>query len=153
MYSREFLQSLPDKKKQEEIDVMIKSFKQSLYQTAEGGQTSYFFDMTNMTNTKNITSDAKQMRHMQTFAVMNSPGFSPIPQTTMTNEEIVEELYWKAHQKGLFNEMRDEVCRLNKEYPKMSTIERVELGYMEIKRKYWDEQTGQAIPRTVTSNS
>ena len=49
----------------------------------------------------------------------------------MTNEEIVEELYWKAHQKGLFNEMRDEVCRLNREYPKMSTIERVELGYMD----------------------
>lgn len=71
----------------------------------------------------------------------------------MTNEEIVEELYWKAHQKGLINELRDEVGRLNKEYPNMSSIERVELGYMEIKRKYWDEQTRQAIPRTVTSNS
>lgn len=71
----------------------------------------------------------------------------------MTNEEIVEELYWKAHQKGLFNEMRDEVSRLNKEYPKMSSIERVELGYMEIKRKYWNEQIGQTIPRTTTSNS
>jgi|LakMenEpi03Aug12_release.lakeMendotaPanAssembly.Ray.scaffolds.fasta_scaffold1173328_2 hypothetical protein len=71
----------------------------------------------------------------------------------MTNEEIVEELYWKAHQKGLINELRDEVGRLNKEYPNMSSIERVELGYMEIKRKYWNEQIGQTIPRTTTSNS
>jgi hypothetical protein len=54
----------------------------------------------------------------------------------MTNEEIVEELYWKAHQKGLINELREEVGRLNKDYPSMSSIERVELGYMEIKRKY-----------------
>jgi hypothetical protein len=71
----------------------------------------------------------------------------------MTNEEIVEELYWKAHQKGLINELREEVGRLNKDYPSMSSIERVELGYMEIKRKYWNEQIGQTIPRTTTSNS
>jgi hypothetical protein len=71
----------------------------------------------------------------------------------MTNEEIVEELYWKAHQKGLINELREEVGRLNKDYPSMSSIERVELGYMEIKRKYWNEQIGQTIPRTATSNS
>jgi len=69
--------------------MMINSFKQTLYQTAEGGQTSYFFDMTNMTNTRKVTSDPKQMRHMQTYAVMNSQGFNHIPQTTMSNEEIV----------------------------------------------------------------
>lgn len=71
----------------------------------------------------------------------------------MTNEEIVEELYWKAHQKGLINELRDEVGRLNKEYPNMTSIERVELGYMEIKRKYWNEENRQTISRTVTNNS
>ncbi len=71
----------------------------------------------------------------------------------MTNEEIVEELYWKAHEKGLFNEMREEVERLNKEYPTMSTVERVELGYMEIKRKYWDEQTRQTVSRPIAVNS
>jgi hypothetical protein len=70
----------------------------------------------------------------------------------MTNEEIVEELYWKAHEKGLFSEMREEVERLNKEYPTMSAVERVELGYMEIKRKYWDEQTRQTVSRPITVN-
>lgn len=70
----------------------------------------------------------------------------------MTNEEIVEELYWKAHEKGLFSEMREEVGRLNKEYPTMSAVERVELAYMEIKRKYWDEQTRQTVSRPIAVN-
>ncbi len=71
----------------------------------------------------------------------------------MTNEEIVEELYWKAHEKGLFSEMREEVGRINNEYPTMSTVERVELAYMETKRKYWDEQTRQTISRPTAVNS
>jgi len=78
-YSREFLQSLPDKKKQQEIDMMINTFKQFLQQAAENGQTSYFFDMTNM---RKVTPDPTLKHIVQTKAALNS-------QTTMANEEIV----------------------------------------------------------------
>lgn len=78
-YSREFLQSLPDKKKQQEIDMMINTFKQFLQQAAENGQTSYFFDMTNM---RKVTPDPTLKHVVQTKAAINS-------QTTMANEEIV----------------------------------------------------------------
>jgi hypothetical protein len=77
-YSREFLQSLPDKKKQQEIDVMINTFKQFLQQAAENGQTSYFFDMTNM---RKVTPDPT-LKHMRANVAIHS-------QTSMTNEEIV----------------------------------------------------------------
>jgi hypothetical protein len=79
VYSREFLQSLPEKKKQAEVDGMIKGFWQSMYLTAENGQTSYFFDMTNM---RKVTPDPTQRQALQTKAAMNS-------QTTMTNDEIL----------------------------------------------------------------
>ena len=32
----------------------------------------------------------------------------------MTNEELIEELYHKAHAKGFFNELQDKVKELNK---------------------------------------
>jgi len=78
-YSREFLQSLPEKMKQAEVDGMIKGFWQSMYLTAENGQTSYFFDMTNM---RKVTPDPTRRIPVQTMALMNS-------QTTMTNDEIL----------------------------------------------------------------
>jgi hypothetical protein len=77
-YSREFLQSLPDKKKQQEVDAMIRGFWQSMYVTAENGQTSYFFDMSTM---RKITPEPASSRVVQA-----RPSNS---QTTMTNEEIV----------------------------------------------------------------
>ena len=80
-YSREFLQGLPDKKKQEEIDAMIRGFWQFLHQAAENGHTSYFFDMTNM---RRVTPDPTQKYVIQ--AQTRSAMYS---QTTMTNEEIV----------------------------------------------------------------
>lgn len=79
-YSREFLQGLPEQKKQQEIDNIVQNFWQSLYQSAESGQSTYFFDMTNMRRV--MPSDPTQNRQIQTKAAMNS-------QTTMTNEEIV----------------------------------------------------------------
>uniref|UniRef100_A0A6C0AP28 Uncharacterized protein n=1 Tax=viral metagenome TaxID=1070528 RepID=A0A6C0AP28_9ZZZZ len=78
-YSREFLQSLPDKKKQQEVDAMIKGFWQSMHVTAENGQTSYFFDMTTM---RKVAPEPASNRVLQTKSTLNS-------QTTMTNEEIV----------------------------------------------------------------
>ena len=78
-YSREFLQSLPDKRKQAEVDAMIKGFWQTMYLTAENGQTSYFFDMTTM---RKITPEPTLKHVVQGRAAINS-------QTTMTNEEIV----------------------------------------------------------------
>jgi hypothetical protein len=47
-YSREYLQSLPDKKNQAEIERLINIFKANLEEAAANGYTSYFFDMTSM---------------------------------------------------------------------------------------------------------
>ena len=77
-YSREFLQSLPEKKKQLEIKAMISSFSQILLQAAENGQTSYFFDMSNI---RRISPSDIGKRHA-------GGQYNPIPATTMTNEEI-----------------------------------------------------------------
>ena len=33
----------------------------------------------------------------------------------MTNEELIEELYHKAHKKGFFNELHDKVLELKKQ--------------------------------------
>lgn len=82
-YSREFLQGLPDKRKQAEVDAMIKGFWQTMYLTAENGQTSYFFDMTTM---RKITPEPTLKHVVQARAAINSQINS---QTTMTNEEIV----------------------------------------------------------------
>ena len=78
MYSREYLQSLPEKKKQQEIDAIVQNFWQYLYQSAEGGQTSYFFDMTNM---RKVSSP--ELTQKQVITKFGSQS------TTMTNEEIV----------------------------------------------------------------
>lgn len=79
-YSREFLQSIPEKKKQQEFDAMVQNFWNALYQVAESGQTLYFFDMTNIR--KVSSPDLTQRNVIQTARSINT-------QTTMTNEEIV----------------------------------------------------------------
>lgn len=81
-YSRKFLQEFPEKKKQSEIDAMILSFIRHLYKAAEDGETSYFFDMTNMINIVPDTSQTVGKRKLQT-------AITHINQTTMTNVEIV----------------------------------------------------------------
>jgi hypothetical protein len=81
VYSRAFLQSLPEKKKQAEVDDMIKGFWPNMYPTAENGLTSYFFDMTNM---RYIAPDPfpALRKAAPTKSAMNL-------QTTMTNDEIL----------------------------------------------------------------
>jgi hypothetical protein len=44
MYSREFLQNIPDQRKQATIDQIVQSFIQSLQDIASSGKTSYFYE-------------------------------------------------------------------------------------------------------------
>jgi hypothetical protein len=39
----------------------------------------------------------------------------------MTNEELIEELYHKAHQKGFFNQLQQKVDEINKQNPNEPT--------------------------------
>ena len=64
---------------------MVQGFYQSLYLTAENGQTSYFFDMTNM---RKVTPDPAQNHIVKKAASINL-------QTSMTNEEIVSRFQQK----------------------------------------------------------
>jgi len=80
-YSREYLQSLPEKKKREEVDAIIRGFITTLRRGAELGETSYFFDMSNMR--KVAHSDPRQKRQTITYDQQSQS-------TTMTNEEIAE---------------------------------------------------------------
>ena len=83
-YSREFLQSLPEKKKYQEIKVMISTFSQLLLQNAENGQTSYFFDMSNIRRISPSDINTKQ------GGKQGGGIYNPIPATTMANEEIAQ---------------------------------------------------------------
>ena len=83
--SREYLQSLPDKRKQQEVEAIIQTFWQSLYQAAENGHTSYFFDMTNM---RKVTPDL-------TYKQVLGKAGNQATQTTLTNDEIVKRFQQK----------------------------------------------------------
>lgn len=50
----------------------------------------------------------------------------------MTNEEIIEELYWAAHRANVFEDFRKEVSQLMKQNPSMEMVDAVEDVY----RKY-----------------
>ena len=52
----------------------------------------------------------------------------------MTNEELIEELYHKAHIKGFFNELHEKVDELNKKYKFKCRHEMVRTAYDEIKK-------------------
>ena len=52
----------------------------------------------------------------------------------MTNEELIEELYHKAHTKGFFNELHDKVEELKKQNRSKHDHELVRTAYNEIKK-------------------
>lgn len=52
----------------------------------------------------------------------------------MTNEELIEELYHKAHVKGFFNELHDKVIELKKENKFKCGHELVRVAYDELKK-------------------
>jgi hypothetical protein len=81
VYSREYLNSLSDKKFQAEIERLINIFKANLEEAATIGYTSYFFDMTSMRYVPPV--DPIQKTAMQTKLSLNY-------QTRLTNEDIVK---------------------------------------------------------------
>jgi len=52
----------------------------------------------------------------------------------MTNEELIEELYHKAHKKGFFNELHDKVSELKKTKQYKCRHELVRTAYDELKK-------------------
>jgi len=52
----------------------------------------------------------------------------------MTNEELIEELYHKAHKKGFFNELHEKVNELNKNKLFKCRHEMVRTAYDELKK-------------------
>jgi hypothetical protein len=52
----------------------------------------------------------------------------------MTNEELIEELYHKAHKKGFFNELHDKVNELKKTKQFKCGHEVVRVAYNELKK-------------------
>ena len=52
----------------------------------------------------------------------------------MTNEELIEELYHKAHAKGFFHELQDKVRELNKKNTFRCRHEMVRTAYNELKK-------------------
>lgn len=51
----------------------------------------------------------------------------------MTNEELLEELFFKASQRGFFNEMHDVIKELKTEYPKMGHVDLAQIAYQKLK--------------------
>jgi hypothetical protein len=47
----------------------------------------------------------------------------------MTNEEIIEELYWSAHRAGVLEQFRSEVSEITKNNPKTKMIDAAEQVY------------------------
>jgi hypothetical protein len=52
----------------------------------------------------------------------------------MTNEELIEELYHKAHIKGFFNELHEKVKELNTKNTFKCRHEMVRVAYDELKK-------------------
>lgn len=72
----------------------------------------------------------------------------------MTNEEWVEELFYLSSENGFFNEMHEKISDVRKKHTDLTYIECVELAYIELKRKYEEnEQVGQTVSGVVTNNS
>ncbi len=53
---------------------------------------------------------------------------------SMTNEELIEELYHKAHKKGFFHELHDKVLELKKTKQYKCRHEVVRVAYNELKK-------------------
>lgn len=52
----------------------------------------------------------------------------------MTNEEIVEEIYHEAYEKGFIDELNTNISKLHNSHPRLNRYERVEKAYYTIKK-------------------
>lgn len=72
----------------------------------------------------------------------------------MTNEQWIEELFYLSSENGFFNEMHEKITDVRKKHADLSYTECVELAYIELKRKYEEnEQVGQTVSGFVANNS
>jgi hypothetical protein len=53
---------------------------------------------------------------------------------SMTNEELIEELYHKAHAKGFFHELHDKVKELTQNHKHKCKHDLVRIAYNELKK-------------------
>jgi len=51
----------------------------------------------------------------------------------MTNEELLEELFFKADQKGFFNQMHELIKELRINNPKVGRVELAQIAYEKLK--------------------
>jgi len=51
----------------------------------------------------------------------------------MSNEELLEEIYYKAAQKGFFNELHDLVDKMKVETPNKNIVDIVQIAYKKLK--------------------
>jgi hypothetical protein len=68
--------------------------------------------------------------YFHTFIFINTK-----PPIKMTNEEIIEELYWSAHRAGVFDEFRGEIGKITKNNPKTSMIDAAEQVYRRFRQE------------------
>lgn len=59
----------------------------------------------------------------------------------MTNEELIEELYHKAHQKGFFNELHQKVDELKQKDPKAPLCDVTQSAYRQIKKEWLENKS------------
>jgi hypothetical protein len=52
----------------------------------------------------------------------------------MTNEEIIEKIYYKAHKKGIVNEMTEEIIKLSALLKEKTRCEIVQIAYKNAKK-------------------
>jgi hypothetical protein len=52
----------------------------------------------------------------------------------MTNEELIEEIYYEAHTEGFIGELNDLIREFGFTHPKLTHHERVEKAYNQIKK-------------------
>ena len=59
----------------------------------------------------------------------------------MTNEELIEELYHKAHQKGFFEELHQKVDELKLKNPRAQLCDITQSAYREIKKEWLENKS------------
>ena len=59
----------------------------------------------------------------------------------MTNEELIEELYHKAHQKGFYQQLHQKVDEIKQENPRMPLCDITQSAYRQIKKEWLENKS------------
>lgn len=59
----------------------------------------------------------------------------------MTNEELIEELYHKAHQKGFYQQLHQKVDELKQKNPRMPLCDVTQSAYRQIKKEWLENKS------------